>query len=145
MNLGSATELARVFIYTQLAARSGILASPVGLNIHPWPVPEDMPYPFITSIKRGAPVVSGPIGGRATATTLRYEIKAVDQGYDNARILDAASEIFEAFDGVEIYLDGGFTIYSQLESDLLTDLPLDGGDAYTQLGGIYELMITEGA
>lgn len=135
------------FIYTTAVDPvNGVTSTPVGNRVHKSPVPDDMPLPYVTYLKRGAFDVA-PLGrGQPiTASTLTYEVKGVDQGYETANIDEAADLIDAALDGATgtvILDDGVYDITSRRVSELQTELPPeDDGTVYQHKGGIYEFTV----
>ncbi len=135
------------FIYQQaIDPASGLPDSSVGTRIHKAPVPDDYPFPFITFLRRGANDMA-PLGRgqQVTASTLTYEVKAVDQGYDTDRIDEPAGLLDGVLDGQTktINVDGGwYDITCRRVSELEVELPPeDDGTVYQHKGGIYEFQV----
>lgn len=124
----------------------GIPATAVGNRVHKSPVPDDFTHPFLTYFKRGA-IDVGPIGRGlpTTASTLTYEVKAVDEGYDTSRIDEAAGLMDAALDGTNhtVEVDGNwYDISVSRSSELEVELPPEeNGTVYQHLGGIYDFYV----
>jgi hypothetical protein len=157
----SATPAAKQFIYERLTsmnpdrpsdellAVAQLSATPVGSNIHPWPVDDDIPLPLITWTRQNSTTV-GPIGSRlpSAAETILFMVYAECEGDDDGPILEAADLMKYLLDGssqtIIVPETGvGYAIQSIRTGEIPTDLPAeDDGTVYQRLGGLYELIVT---
>lgn len=127
---------------------AALLVGPTGGRFHPMPLPQEMALPAISYSRYGAGTDVSPLGRDipTVATTIRMQVKALCEGYDEEPIEQAADAINQLLDGRSATFDvsgyGTFYVESRRESELLTDLPPDDdGTVYQQLGGIYAFYV----
>jgi hypothetical protein len=131
-----------------------LLTGPTEGRVHASPVPDTYPLPFVTFVRYGGGDDPSPIGRNqpTVATTVRLQVKAICEGYDDSPIEAAAAMINRLLDGSSALVDltkqgggsyGTFYVECNRESELLTDLPPeDDGTVYQQLGGVYAFFVT---
>lgn len=167
-NLGAdlATSAAKQFVVGRLRGTysEGVLdaqrvaelvAGPTGGRVHSIPFPDHIPLPAIGITRYGAGSTATPLGAGqpSVAATIRLQIKAVCEGYDESPIEAAAAILNQLLDGHTALVDltkpqgggtyGTFHVECSRESELLTDLPPEeDGTVYQHLGGIYTFFVT---
>lgn len=131
-----------------------LLAGPTGGRIHGSPMPDDVPLPALTFARYGSSDSLAPLGRNQPSvyTTVRLQVKAICEGYDESPIEEAAAILNQLLDGhtatVDLTKPGGgsygtFYVECSRESELLTDLPPeDDGSVYQHLGGVYSFGVT---
>lgn len=136
------------------ALTATLMAGPTGGRIHGWPVPDSVPYPAIVVQRYGSQDVTGPLGRAQpnVASTVRLQVKAICEGYDESPIEEAASILNQLLDGHAAVVDltnpnggsyGTFYVECNRESELLTDLPVEpDGTPFQHMGGIYNFFVS---
>lgn len=131
-----------------------LLTLPTATRIHSWPLPDSVPYPAFVIQRYGARDDTQPLGRNApvVATTVRLQIKAVCEGYDESPIEEPAGILNELIDGKTAIVDvvngsgglyGTFYVECSRESELLVDLePEPDGTPYQHQGGIYSFYVS---
>ena len=112
------------------------------VKVHKAPVPREVTAPFIVYFREGAADIA-PLGrgAQAQASILRYQVKVVDEGYDNAAILPIGEQLDVLLDGSEFTDDRGRELTCSRISELLLDNTAEGDTVYQQVGGIYEFYV----
>lgn len=134
---------------------AALITGPTGGRVHGWPIPTDLvPLPAITFGRYGSIDRPTPLGHGIpnVLTTVRLQVKAVCEGYDESPIEEAAAIVNQLLDGAQALIDltksgggsyGTFYVECSRESELLTDLPPDDdGTVYQHLGGIYAFNVS---
>jgi hypothetical protein len=127
-----------------------LIAGPTGGRVHGMPFPDDFEIPAIGFNRYGAVDSTAPIGrGMPTsAATIRLQIRAVCEGYDETPIEEAASILNQLLDGRANTVDlgstlGAYYVECSRESELVIDLPPEEDETvYQQLGGVYSFYVT---
>jgi hypothetical protein len=111
---------------------AALVSGPTGGRVHSYPIPEDIETPAIVFGRYGAVDEAGPIGRNTpvAAATIRLQIKAICEGYDDEVIEEAAGIVNQLLDGRNATLEvltasgalyGTFYVECTRESELLID------------------------
>jgi hypothetical protein len=136
-----------------LVARLVTLAT--GTRIHTIPLPDSVPLPAFGMSRYGGGNDAGPIGQNlpTVATTIRMQVKAICEGYDESPIEEPAAILDELLNGRVATIDvrsaddlvsyGTFYVECSRESELLQDLPEEpDGSVFQHIGGIYAFYVS---
>lgn len=130
-----------------------LMAGPTGGRVHKVPAPNEVLYPMIAFERYGGGDNATPIGrGMPTVmTTVRQQIKAICEGYDQGPIEEAAMILDQLLNAKSNVIDvtkleggsyGTFYVECVRESELLIEPPIEQDTVFQQLGGIYAFTVS---